>query len=213
MGKNDLLLAMPNKGRLHEPTLQFLRNAGIEIKMSERRYIFETNQPNLRILLARAADIPTYVSYGAADLGITGLDMVNEYRADVYEVMDLKYAPCRLVLAVPNISKVRSVEDIGRGFRVATEFVNLTRNFFDQKGVQVDIIPIHGTAEITPAIGLADGIVDLVATGSTLKANNLREVDTILKSSTRLFSNRFAFRTKSNIIQGFTEQLKRAQNP
>jgi ATP phosphoribosyltransferase len=212
LGKNELLLVMPNKGRLYEPTLQTLSLAEIEIRHTERKYLCETSLPDLKILLARAADIPTYVYHGAADLGITGLDMVNESRAELYELLDLKYVPCRLVLAVPTPSKVKAVEDIKKGFRIATEYPNLTRGFFEQEGIQVDIITIHGAAEITPALGLADGITDLVATGSTLKANDLREVVTILKSSTRLFSNKIAFRTKNNLIQSFVDRMKRGQS-
>ena len=180
LGKNDLLLVMPNKGRLYEPTLQTLNRAEIEIRHAKRKYLCETSLPELKILLARAADIPTYIYHGAADLGITGLDMVYESRAELYELLDLKYVPCRLVFAVPNPSEIRTVEEIRKGFRIATEFPNLTRGFFEEKGIQVDIITIHGAAEITPALGLADGISDLVATGSTLKANDLREVATIL---------------------------------
>jgi ATP phosphoribosyltransferase len=212
LGKNDLLLAIPNKGRLHEPTLQLLTKAGVNVKGTERKYICETSLPFMKILSARAADIPTYVGYGAADLGVTGLDMAYEYKADLYELLDLKYAPCRLALAVPNSSKIGSLEDIGKGLRVATEFVNLTRGFFEQRGIQVDIIPIHGAAEITPTIGLADAIVDLVDTGSTLRANDLREIATILKSSTRLLCNKISFRTKVVMIQSFVEQVRKAQN-
>ena len=212
-GKNDLLLAIPNKGRLHEPTVQLLTKAGVNLRATERKYICETNLPHLRILCARAADIPTYVGYGAADIGVTGLDLSYESKADLYELLDLKYAPCRLTLAVPNSSKIDSLDDVGKGFRVATEFLNLTKSFFEQRGIQVEIIPIHGAAEITPIIGLADGIVDLVDTGSTLIANDLREVATILKSSTRLICNKISFRTKTAMIQSFVEQVKEAQRP
>ena len=211
LGKNALLLVMPNKGRLYEPTLKTLSRAEIEIRHAERKYLCETSLPELKILLARAADIPTYVYHGAADLGITGLDMVYESQAELYELLDLKYVPCRLVLAVPTSSEIKALEDIKKGFRIATEYPNLTRGFFEPKGIQVDIITIHGAAEITPALGLADGITDLVATGSTLKANELREVATILESTTRLFSNKIAFRTKNNLIQRFVDRLKRGQ--
>src|SRR3990170_4073108 len=135
LGKNDLLLVMPNKGRLYEPTLKTLSRAEIEVRHAERKYLCETSLPELKILLARAADIPTYVYHGAADLGITGLDMVYESQAELYELLDLKYVPCRLVLAVPTSSEIKAVEDIKKGFRLATEYPNLTRGFFEQKGI------------------------------------------------------------------------------
>ncbi|GAB7019182.1 ATP phosphoribosyltransferase [Halostagnicola bangensis] len=182
-------IAVPNKGRLHEPTIDLLERAGLHIENgADRKLYAETVDPEVTILFARAADIPEYVSDGAADLGITGLDQVREAQTDrVEELLDLEFGRCRLVLASPEDGDIDAVSDLA-GKTVATEFPNVTRNFFDDAGIEPDIVEVSGATELTPHVEMADAIVDITSTGTTLKMNRLGVVEEVLSSSVFLFA-------------------------
>ncbi len=178
-----LKIAVPNKGRLMEETLELLRDVGVRVpRNTDRTLIATTNGGKYQILFTRAGDIPEYVEIGAADVGVTGLDLVEETGCKVEKLLDLKYGHCKLVVAAPEHSGMTSVAKIPNGARVATAFPNLTRRYFDKKKKKVSVVPVSGACEITPAIGVADLITDLTATGSTLKQNHLVELDVILES-------------------------------
>ena len=181
-------VAVPNKGRLHDPTVELLEKAGLGIQNgADRKLYAETTDPDIDILYARAADIPEYVAEGAADVGITGLDQTREAEVDLIDHLDLGFGECRLVLAAPEEDGVSSVEELA-GKRVATEFPNVSRRFFEDRGVEVELIHVTGATELTPHAGMADAIIDITSTGTTLEVNNLEIVAEVLESSVRLFS-------------------------
>ena len=179
----SLKIAIPNKGRLMEETLDLLRAIGVRVPRStDRTLIATTNGGRYQVLFTRAADIPEFVEIGAADVGITGLDLVRETGCKVEKILDLKYGHCKLVVAAPDHSGIQSVDRIPSGARVATAFPNLTRQYFEKMKKKVSIVPVSGATEITPSIGVADLITDLTQTGSTLKQNHLSILDTVLES-------------------------------
>ncbi|WP_226011285.1 ATP phosphoribosyltransferase [Halomicrobium salinisoli] len=181
-------IAVPNKGRLHDPSVDLLERAGLHVVDGADRQLYaETVDPDVTILYARAADIPEYVADGAADVGITGYDQVCEAPVDLAELRDLDFGKCRLVLAAPEDGDVETVYDF-EGGRVATEFPNVTRDYFDEMDVDVDITEVSGATELTPHVDIADGIVDISSTGTTLRMNRLEVVDEVLQSSVRLFA-------------------------
>lgn len=178
-----LKIAVPNKGRLMEETLELLRDVGIRVpRNTDRTLIATTNGGKYQVLFARAADIPEFVELGAADVGVTGLDLIEETGCKVEKLLDLKYGHCKLVVAAPEHSGLTSIAKIPAGARVATAFPNLTRRYFEGKKKKVVVVSVSGATEITPAIGVADLITDLTQTGSTLKQNHLLELDTIVSS-------------------------------
>jgi ATP phosphoribosyltransferase len=181
-------IAVPNKGRLHEPTMELLERAGLHTEETADRQLYaDTVDPDVTVLFARAADIPEYVHDGAADLGITGLDQVRESGRDLADLLDLGYGRCRLVLAAPEEGGIDSPEDVADG-TVATEFPTITRNYFDDLGLDPDIVRVTGATELTPHVDMADAIVDITSTGTTLAVNRLAVVDEVLSSSVRLFA-------------------------
>jgi ATP phosphoribosyltransferase len=181
-------VAVPNKGRLHDPTVELLEKAGLEVQDgADRKLYAETVDPEIDVLYARAADIPEYVAEGAADVGITGLDQTREAEVDLIEHLDLRFGECRIVLAAPEEDEVSGVEELA-GKRVATEFPSISRRFFEERGVDVELIHVTGATELTPHAGMADAIVDITSTGTTLDVNNLEIVAEVLESSVRLFS-------------------------
>jgi ATP phosphoribosyltransferase len=181
-------IAVPNKGRLHEPTIDLLERAGLHlVDGADRKLYADTVDPDVTVLFARAADIPEYVADGAAELGITGLDQQRESGTDLADLLDLAFGQCRLVLAAPEESGVESVADLAGG-TVATEFPRITRAFFEDRGVDVAIAEVSGATELTPHVDIADAIVDITSTGTTLRMNRLRVVDEVLSSSVRLFA-------------------------
>ena len=181
-------VAVPNKGRLHDPTVELLEKAGLEIHNgAERKLYAETVDPEIDVLYARAADIPEYVAEGAADVGITGLDQTREAEVDLIDHLDLEFGECRLVLAAPEEDGVSSVEELS-GKRVATEFPNVSGAFFEDRGVDVELIHVTGATELTPHAGMADAVIDITSTGTTLEVNNLEVLAEVLESSVRLFS-------------------------
>ena len=180
-------IALPNKGRLAESARELLERAGLELDMRDRA-LQASLGPDFTALFVNARDIPEFVADGAADVGITGGDLVAEYGRDVVRLLDLGFGRCRLAVAARDDSAITSIDDVPAGARVATVFPNLTRRYFEDLERSVTLVPISGAAEIAPHIGLADIIVDLVSTGSTLKVNGLHEVATVLESSALLIA-------------------------
>ncbi len=182
-------IAVPNKGRLHDPTLDLLERAGLHVvDGADRKLYADTVDPDVTLLFARAADIPEYVSDGAADVGITGHDQLSEAEpGNVTELLDLGFGQCRLVLAAPEDGEIKAVEDLA-GKKVATEFPTITRRYFEERGVDPEIVEVTGATELTPHVEMADAIVDITSTGTTLKVNRLAIIDEVLDSSVRLFA-------------------------
>lgn len=194
-----------SKGRIFEETLPLLAAAGItpnEDPESSRKLIIGTNRDDVRLIIVRASDVPTYVQYGAADLGVAGKDVLLEHGgAGLYQPLDLEIAKCRLMVAVQNGFDYEGAVKQGARLRVATKYTECARNHFASKGVHVDLIKLYGSMELAPLVGLADAIVDLVSTGSTLKANNLIAVEHIREISSRLVVNQAALKLKHDRIQ------------
>ena len=199
-----LTLAL-SKGRIFDETLPLLKAAGIEVlddPEKSRKLILATSRPEVRVVIVRASDVPTYVQYGGADLGVTGLDTLIEHNAEwgsgtgLYQPLDLQIARCRVSVAVRSDFDYASAVRQGSRLKVATKYVNISRDFFAAKGVHVDLIKLYGSMELAPLTGLADAIVDLVSTGNTLKANNLVEVERIMDISSRLVVNQAALKLK-----------------
>ena len=181
-------IAVPNKGRLHDPAVDLLERAGLHlIDGADRKLYADTVDPEVTVLFARAADIPEYVADGAADVGLTGLDQVRESDVDLVDLLDLEFGACRLVLATPEEDSVETPADLAGG-TVATEFPNVTRAYFADLGVDVNIVEVSGATELTPHVDIADAIVDITSTGTTLRMNRLAVVDEVLESSVRLFA-------------------------
>jgi ATP phosphoribosyltransferase len=179
-----------SKGHLEEQTVRLLEDSGIGVLGRDARQLFaRTYDPEIELVFVRAQDITDLVAKGATDLGITGYDLVRESGSDVVELLDLGYGSTRLVVAAHEKSGIRSVEDIKPGMRVATEFPNVARQYFAERGIAVEVVRVTGAAEITPLIGVADLIVDVTSTGTTLRTHGLRIVDTILESTARLIAN------------------------
>ncbi len=198
-----------SKGRIFDETLPLLKAAGIEVledPETSRKLILPTNQAGVRVVLVRATDVPTYVEYGGADLGVTGKDTLIEHGGQgLYQPLDLQIAKCRMSVAVradfDYVTAVRS----GSRLKVATKYTNIAREFFAQKGVHVDLIKLYGSMELAPLTGLADAIVDLVSTGSTLKANHLIEVERIMDISSRLVVNQASLKLKQQPIRAIID--------
>jgi ATP phosphoribosyltransferase len=181
-------IAVPNKGRIHDPTIELLEHAGLHIKNgSDRKLYAETVDPDVTVLFVRAADIPEYVRDGAADLGITGLDQVHESGHELTELLDLEFGRCRLVLAAPEDGDIEDVSDVADK-SVATEFPTIARRYFEEQGVDPEIVKVTGATELTPHVEMADAIIDITSTGTTLAVNRLGIVDEVLSSSVRLFA-------------------------
>ncbi|MFC4450833.1 ATP phosphoribosyltransferase [Halorussus aquaticus] len=182
-------IAVPNKGRLHDPAMELLESAGLHaVDGADRKLYADTVDPEVTLLFARAADIPEYVSDGAADAGITGLDQAREAdTGNIESLLDLGFGQCRLVLAAPEDGDIRSVADVA-GKTVATEFPNIARQYFEERDVEVDVVEVSGATELTPHVEMADAIIDITSTGTTLKVNRLAIVDEVLSSSVHLFA-------------------------
>lgn len=200
----DITIAL-SKGRIFEDTAPLLKAAGIvalDDPESSRKLILSTNRDNVRLIIVRASDVPTYVQYGAADLGIAGKDVLQEHGgAGLYQPLDLNIARCRMMVAVPNGFDYDSAVRQGARLRIATKYVQTAREHFAAKGVHVDLIKLYGSMELAPLVGLADAIVDLVSSGNTLKANNLVAVEEITQISSRLIVNQAALKLKRDDIQ------------
>ncbi|MCV2354688.1 ATP phosphoribosyltransferase [Paucibacter sp. B2R-40] len=189
-----------SKGRIFEETLPLLKAAGIEVldnPETSRKLILATNSPEVQVVLVRASDVPTYVQYGGADLGVAGRDVLIEHGLDgMYQPLDLNIARCRMSVAVRDDFDYAAAIKQGSRIRVATKYTQIARQHFADKGVHVDLIKLYGSMELAPLTGLADAIVDLVSTGNTLKANHLVEVEKVMEISSRLVVNQAALKLK-----------------
>ena len=203
-----------SKGRILEESLPLLARAGIEPvenPLKSRKLIIDTNVPGTQIVIIRAADVPTDVQFGAADLGIAGRDVLMEVDGhDLYELLDLQIARCRLMVAEPAGLAARDDPKAWTRVRVATKYVNITRRHFSAKGIQTDIIKLYGSMELAPLVGLSDRIVDLVETGNTLKANGLTEIEKLADISAWLVGNQASMKMKHATLKPLVERFRRA---
>ena len=207
--KKLLTLALP-KGRLLRPALEMLRSMGLDgVEADSRKLIFSDEKHGLRFLILKPADVPTYVEYGAADLGIVGKDILLEQEPDVYEPLDLGFGFCRLVVAEPKELWERDDPSKWSWVRVATKYPVLTERYFSERGIQVEMVRLDGSIELAPLVGLADRIVDLVQSGETLRANGLVEVAEITRSTARLIVNRASLKTEYSPVSQLIERLKK----
>lgn len=203
-----------SKGRILDDTLPLLKAVGIDVDpavLDSRKLILPTDDPGLRLIIVRASDVPTYVQYGAADLGVAGKDVLLEHGGDgLYQPIDLGIGRCRMCVATKRGFDYASAVRRGQRLRVATKYVGVAREHFASKGVHVDPIKLYGSMELAPLVGLADAIVDLVSTGSTLKANDLVEVEEIMTISSRLVVNQASLKTRYAELAPLLDKLARA---
>jgi ATP phosphoribosyltransferase len=200
-----------SKGRILDDTLPLLKSVGIDVDpavLDSRRLILPTADPGLRLIIVRASDVPTYVQYGAADLGVAGRDVLLEHGGDgLYQPIDLGIGRCRMCVATKRGFDYAAAVRRGARLRVATKYVTVAREHFAAKGVHVDPIKLYGSMELAPLVGLADAIVDLVSTGSTLKANDLVEVEQIMTISARLIVNQASLKTRHAALAPLLQRL------
>ena len=208
---NGLTIAL-SKGRIYKETLPLLAHAGIIPKddpETSRKLILDTNQDDVKLVIIRATDVPTYVQYGAADIGVAGKDVLMEHGGEgLYEPVDLQIAKCRLMTAGP----VNDNVDENKRLTIATKFVNCARRYYAEQGKQVEIIKLYGSMELAPLVGLADRIVDLVDTGNTLKANGLEPMEHIADISSRLIVNKASMKMKHARVKTFIAKIEQAVN-
>jgi ATP phosphoribosyltransferase len=212
----SLIIAL-SKGRIFKETLPLLAHAGIipgDDPDSSRKLILDTNLEHIKLLILRAADVPTYVEYGAADLGVAGKDVLLEHGGEgLYEPVDLKIARCRLMVAgrvAPTAQGDNNEAVTGQRLRIATKYVNSTRRYYAAKGQQVELIKLYGSMELAPLVGLADRIVDVVDTGNTLKANGLAPLEHIADISSRLVVNKAAMKMKTKSVRDLIDKIAQA---
>ena len=210
-----ITIAIP-KGRILHDSVALFKKIGIdceELLSDTRKLIFENPEQKMRYMIVRATDVPTYVEYGSADLGIVGKDTLMEQEKDLYEPLDLKFGYCRLVVAEPAELSRNDDPANWSNIRIATKYPNVTEKYFAGKGVQVEIIKLYGSIELAPLVGLSERIVDLVSTGETPKQNGLVEVETIAEITTRLIVNRASLKTKHQRISEIIQGLERVLQP
>jgi ATP phosphoribosyltransferase len=212
MTSNDmeyLTIALP-KGKLFQPSADILAKIGYSAEgLSEksRKLVITNEEKKIKFIITKTADLPTYVEYGAADIGIIGKDILLEEGKDVYELLDLKYGFCRLMVAVPQALLQEKLSDYAH-MRVATKFPHVAERFFNSKGIQMEFIKLNGSIELGPMVGLAEIIVDIVETGRTLKENNLIEIAQITNATARFIANRVSFKMKFDRINQMVEDLR-----
>lgn len=203
-----------SKGRIFDEAMPLLADAGVRVTdeaQSSRRLILGTSRPDVRVIIVRAADVPTYVQHGAADLGVAGRDVLEEHGGQgLYQPLDLKIASCRMMVAVVDGFDYEDAVRPGARLRVATKYVHTAREHFAGKGVHVDLIKLYGSMELAPLVGLSEAIVDLVSTGGTLRANGLRAVEEVARVSARLVVNQAALKLKRGAVQPLLESIARA---
>ncbi|MCP3677631.1 MAG: ATP phosphoribosyltransferase [Deltaproteobacteria bacterium] len=210
--QNHLTIALP-KGRVLEETVALLQKAGVDCSgalSSTRQLIFDNENDNIRFMVIRSQDVPTFVEYGAADIGIAGKDVLLEQGKDLYEPLDLGIGFCRMAVAEPKGLRNSGNPANGTHLRVATKYPNITLKYFLEKGVQVELIKLYGSIEVAPLLGISERIVDLVSTGETLKKNGLIEVEQIMEVTAKLVCNRASLKTKPKRIKAIIENLRRA---
>lgn len=220
MSSSNMITLALSKGRIFDETLPLLAAAGIEVledPEKSRKLILATNQPGVRVVLVRATDVPTYVQYGGADIGVTGKDTLIEHGGQgLYQPLDLRIAKCRVSVAVRSDFDYERAVKQGSRLKVATKYTSIARDFFASKGVHVDMVKLYGSMELAPLTGLADAIVDLVSTGNTLKANHLVEVERIMDISSYLVVNQAALKLKQaplrRIIDAFASAIPAPKN-
>ena len=206
-----ITFALP-KGRILEDSMELFNQIGIscpEMSEKSRKLVFENPALKLRFMAVRATDVPTYVEYGCADIGVVGKDTLLEQGKDLYEPVDMKFGYCRLVVAEPKDMLAEDNPLNWSNIRVATKYPNITERYFAKKGIQVELIKLYGSIELAPLVGLSERIVDLVSTGGTLKANGMVEVETIAEITSRLIVNRASLKTKHQRIGKIIEDLEK----
>jgi ATP phosphoribosyltransferase len=213
MSQPNLVIAL-TKGRILEEVLPLFQQAGIvpaEDIFSSRKLIFATNLHNVKLMIIRGSDVPTYVEFGSADMGVVGKDLILEYGGEgFYEPLDLKLATCRLMTAAPKGADLDSLQQSRSRLRVATKFINIARRYFAEQGRQIELIKLNGALELAPSLGLADAIVDIVDSGKTLKANGLEPLDLITDVSSRVIVNKASLKIKNSAIREILGKLKAA---
>jgi ATP phosphoribosyltransferase len=208
--KEMLTVALP-KGRIQKDTMKLLKQIGIscpEMEEGSRKLIFELPEKNIRFMVVRATDVPTYVEHGAADIGVVGKDTLMEQGKDLYEPLDLKIGYCRMIVAEAKELQRTDKPSEWTHIRIATKFPNITEKYFRKKGIQVEMIKLYGSIELAPLVGLSERIVDLVSTGETLKQNGLVEVEQIMEVTSRLIVNRASLKTRYERINKLIGSLK-----
>jgi ATP phosphoribosyltransferase len=217
MSTTDMITIALSKGRIFEETLPLLAAAGIvpsENPEESRKLIIGTNRVDVRVVIVRASDVPTYVQYGAADIGIAGKDVLLEHGgAGLYQPLDLAIAKCRMSVAIPAGFDYAAAVRRGSRLRVATKYVKTAREHFAAKGVHVDLVKLYGSMELAPLVGLADAIVDLVSSGATLRANHLLEVEEIMQISSRLIVNQAVLKMKHDRLRPLIDAFAGAVKP
>ena len=221
MKETPLTIAIP-KGKLLDESVSILKNIGLpvkEIRNDSRKMLIEYPQQKIKYIVCRSADVPTYVEYGASDIGIAGKDIVTEAGRNIFELLDLGFGECKFVLALPRRSipkyKKHNKYDVKKilsefpALRVATKFPNISHTYFKSIGLQAEIIHLHGNIELAPLVGMAEAIVDIVSTGRTLKENNLAPIDEISRASARLVANRVSCRLKYSRIKEITDKIEK----
>ena len=204
-----IIIAVPSKGRISDPSVNILKKAGLGLKDSSNRKLFSsTYNENIDVMFARAADIPEFVEEGICDMGITGYDLIEEAGAEVEILTDLQFGATRLVLAAPESSDIQTKDDLKDGMTIATEFPNLTKRYLEENDLDIKIVKLTGSTEIAPFIGIADAITDLTSTGTTLNMNHLKIVDTILESSIKLVANKESYKEKNNLVEAVSTSIK-----
>ncbi len=202
-------IAIPSKGRISEPSINILEKAGLGlVDKNNRKLISKTFNENIEVMFARASDIPEFVNDGVADMGITGVDLIQENEADIEELLDLRFGQTKLVIAAPEESNIKSIDDIREDMKVATEFPILTKKYLEKNGLNLKIVKLSGSTEAAPFIGIADLITDLTSTGTTLKMNHLEIIDVILESTIKLISNKDSLKDKKELIESVSTSIK-----
>ena len=202
-------IAVPSKGRISEPSINILEKAGLGlIDKNNRKLISKTFNENIEVMFARASDIPEFVNDEVADMGITGVDLIEESESDVVELLDLRFGQTKLVLAAPEESNIKSPDEIRNDMKIATEFPVLTKKYLDEKGLDLKIVKLSGSTEAAPFIGIADLITDLTSTGTTLKMNHLKIIDVLLESSIKLIANEDSLKSKKELIEAVSTSIK-----
>jgi len=207
-----LSIAIP-KGYLFSSSVEVIKKAGYDVSgllKDDRKLFTYTKDGRLRFVIARPMDVPAYVEHGACDIGLAGKDVLAEEERNIFELLDLKTGECRLILATLKdcVEKVKNYYDHFGSVRVATKYPNIARKYFDKKGMQAEIIKLHGSVELAPILRIAEEILDITATGETLKENNLVEMESIMISTTRLIANIVSYRTKHELIDDFVNKIR-----
>lgn len=213
MTQSNLVIAL-TKGRILEETLPLFEQAGIvplEDIASSRKLIFDTSLDHVKLMIIRGSDVPTYVEFGSADMGVVGKDLILEYGGEgFYEPLDLKLATCRLMTAAPKGINLDELQQSRSRLRVATKFINIARRYFAEQGRQIELIKLNGALELAPSLGLADAIVDIVDSGKTLQANGLEPLDLITEVSSRVIVNKASLKIKNSSIREILGKLRNA---